>query len=133
MGEIFQNELGANPAPFNAHHILPIGKLLDTPELQELMLWASKNGRLADLDFNNIDNGLMVQRRVNSNGIDLNGHGNHPKYDEAIKAKIIKTIENAKDSADAFDKVLTLIENVKKKLETEVILETKSVNEITNF
>ncbi|MBP2617887.1 BMFP domain-containing protein YqiC [Chryseobacterium jejuense] len=63
--------------------------------------------------------------------IDLNGHTNHPKYDEAMTKKINSILNDVDlNNNEKFDDIQTLINNTKQKLEAEVLLGNKDVNEI---
>jgi len=47
-------------APFQANHIIPVDLLYTNKPLQEILQWAEKNGRLNELNFNGLDNGIML-------------------------------------------------------------------------
>ena len=99
-------------------------------DLQEVFLWAEQNGK--KFDFNSIDNGIPLQKKKAA--IELNGHTNHPKYDAAITEKISEIASNDNYSqARKFDEIKKLISNTKNKLEQEVLLGNKDVNEIIDL
>ena len=83
-------------------------------------------------DFNGIDNGMMLQKK-NLN-LDINGHTSHKEYNYAISEKITEIIDKAKgDNEIAFARIKKLIKETKDKLEVEVLLGSKSVNDIRKF
>lgn len=64
----------------------------------------------------------------------LNGHTNHPKYDDAITQKINDIVNNPiLDEVEKFEEIQKLINKTKKKLEDNVLLGTKDVNEIIDL
>lgn len=97
--------------------------------LQELFLWAEQNGK--KFDFNSIDNWIPLQKKKAA--IDLNGHTNHPAYDREIGKKINDILEKAPNQEKAFERIQNLITDTKNKLENEVLLGSKDVNQIVNF
>lgn len=99
-------------------------------ELKELLFKLHKEGK--DFDFNGIDNGMMIQKK--SLSLDINGHSKHNEYNLAIDKKISEIIEkNADSPEDALDAIKGLITNTKAALKSEVLLESKNVNDIRNF
>lgn len=115
---------------FEVHHVIPIKVFEKNKQLQELLYWAHKQGE--KFDFNGIDNGIPLQKKKAK--IDLNGHTNHPKYDVAITDKINTILNNPiLDDLDKFNEIQSLIKSIKDKLEKEVLLGTKDVNQIINF
>ena len=117
------------PLNFEVHHIIPISILKEKEALQELLLWAEKNGK--KFDFNGIDNGMMLQKK--SLKLDVNGHASHKKYSDAINKKITEIINNSPTQKKAFEEIQGLIKKAKNKLEKEVLLGNKDVNDIVNF
>ena len=117
------------PLNFEVHHVIPVKVLEKNKELQELLLWAKKNGK--DFDFNSIDNGIPLQKK--SIKFEQSGHANHPKYDNAITEKINDILEKAPSEEKAFERIQNLISDTKGKLEADVLLGTKDVNQIVNF
>lgn len=117
------------PLNFEVHHVIPVKVLENNKELQELLLWAKKNGK--DFDFNSIDNGIPLQKK--SIKFEQSGHANHPKYDEAITEKINDILEKAPSEEKAFERIQNLISDTKGKLEADVLLGNKDVNQIVNF
>ncbi|MTH15801.1 AHH domain-containing protein [Flavobacterium sp. LC2016-01] len=117
------------PLNFEVHHVIPVNILEANKELQELLLWANKKG--LEFNFNSIDNGIPLQKK--SLKFDMPGHASHPQYDEALAKKLNKILESAKDEEDAFKKVQNLIKNTKDKLEKEVLLGNKDVNQLIDF
>ena len=79
------------PLNFEVHHIIPISVLKKNKALQELLLWAEKNGK--KFDFNGLDNAIPLQKKRLK--YEISGHANHPDYDKAIIDKI-KNITNSK-------------------------------------
>ena len=120
-----------NPAPFEAHHIIPVNILKDNKELKELLFRLSKDHPELSFNFNEIDNGMMIQKK--SIKLDETGHGNHPDYDRKINIKINSIMKNAEDDLDAFNKIKKMVKDTKTTLKEDVLLGTKNVNDITNF
>ena len=115
---------------FEVHHVIPISVLEKNLKLQELFLWAKKEGKV--FDFNSIDNGIPLQKKKAK--IDLNGHTSHPKYDDAIAEKILKITESKiLDNSDKFESIQELINKARNTLENEVLLGSKDVNQIITF
>ena len=76
--------------------------------------------------------GIPLQKKKAA--IDLNGHTNHPKYDDAITRKIEEICNDVNlDESSKFDEIKDLINATKNKLENEVLLGDKDVNQIVNF
>jgi hypothetical protein len=118
------------PLNFEVHHVIPVNVLEKNKELQELLLWAKKNGK--DFDFNSIDNGIPLQKK--SSKFDQSGHANHPDYDKKIGKKINEIMgDDNLDLDGKLDEINDLIYNTKQKLEKEVLLGNKDVNHIINF
>lgn len=113
------------PLNFEVHHIIPIKVFENNKELQELILWAQRNGK--KLDFNSIP----LQKK--SIKFEQSGHANHPNYDTAINQKIVDIMESPLDNLSKFDEIENLIKNTKNKLEIEVLLGNKDVNQIISF
>lgn len=85
-------------------------------------------------DFNGIDNGMMLQKK--NSDLDINGHTNHDNYSREISKKISEIITskgNVNKPEKAFEEIQELIKNTKIKLEKEVLLGTKNVDDIVNF
>lgn len=116
---------------FEAHHIIPIDVLKTNPDLRQLLFDLKKADPNFKFDFNGIDNGMMLQKK-NLN-LDINGHTSHKNYNDAISENISVIIENAPTSKKAFERIQKLIIDTKDKLEKEVLLGTKNVNDIKNF
>lgn len=115
---------------FEVHHVIPVNILKDNKELQKVLLWAEKNNK--KFDFNSIDNGIPLQKKKAA--IDLNGHTNHPKYDEVIANKIEDIVNNPfADEVEKFNEIQILIKKAKNKLESDVLLGNKDVNQILDF
>ena len=118
------------PLNFEAHHIIPISVLEKNKALQELLLWAEKNGK--KFDFNGLDNAIPLQKKRLK--YEISGHANHPKYDKAIIERVNIILSNESYSElRKFNEIQTLIKNGKEKLETNVLLGTKNVNDIVDF
>ena len=74
----------------------------------------------------------MLQKK--SLKLDVNGHTSHKKYNDAIDAKITEIINDSNgNNMLAFDRIKKLIQKSKDKLEKEVLLGNKDVNDIVNF
>ena len=117
---------------FEAHHIIPIDVLKTNPYLQKLLFDLKKADPNFSFDFNGIDNGMMLQKK--SLKLDVNGHASHKKYSDAIDTKITEICSNKELSdIEKFDKIEDLIKNAKNKLEKEVLLGNKDVNDIVDF
>jgi A nuclease family of the HNH/ENDO VII superfamily with conserved AHH/Fibronectin type III domain len=115
---------------FEVHHVIPVGVLEKNKDFQEVLLWAEKNGE--KFDFNSIDNGIPLQKKKAK--IDFNGHANHPEYDKVITEKVLKITESkVLDNSEKFDVIKNLIEKAKTKLESDVLLGNKDVNQILEF
>lgn len=120
------------PLNFEVHHIIPISVLKKNKALQELLLWAEKNGK--KFDFNGLDNAIPLQKKRLK--YEISGHANHPDYDKAIDKKITEIItsrRNINNSEKAFEEIQELIQKSKDILEKDVLLGTKDVNQITKF
>lgn len=120
------------PLNFEVHHIIPISVLKEKEALQELLLWAEKNGK--KFDFNGLDNAIPLQKKRLK--YEISGHANHPDYDKAIDKKITEIItsrRNLNNPEKAFEEIQELIQKSKDILEKEVLLGTKDVNQITKF
>ena len=120
------------PLNFEVHHIIPISVLKDNEALQELLLWAEKNGK--KFDFNGLDNAIPLQKKRLK--YEISGHANHPDYDNAIDEKITEIItspRNLNKPEKAFEEIQELIKKSKDILEKDVLLGTKDVNQITKF
>ena len=117
---------------FEAHHIIPIDVLKTNPYLQKLLFDLKKADPNFSFDFNGIDNGMMLQKK--SLKLDVNGHASHKKYSDVIDTKITEICSNKELSdIEKFDKIEDLIKNAKNKLEKEVLLGNKDVNDIVDF
>ena len=119
---------------FEAHHIIPIDVLKTNPYLKKLLFDLKKADPNFSFDFNGIDNGMMLQKK--SLKLDVNGHASHKKYNDDIDAKITEIItskRNLNKPKKAFEEVQELIKKAKNKLEKEVLLGNKDVNDIVNF
>ena len=112
-------------ADYQAHHIIPLN-LLD--ESDALKFYYNNGGKL---DFNDIDNGIMIKKAY------LGGaHANHPRYNRVIKEKlneilfIIKQEDiTLKSQIQLFEKELTHFTNeLRIKLTTKSIKGTTKVN-----
>ena len=118
------------PLNFEVHHIIPISVLEKNKALQELLLWAEKNGK--KFDFNGLDNAIPLQKKRLK--YEISGHANHPDYDINLDEKITIIINNANgNNMLAFDRIKKLIQKSKDKLEKEVLLGNKDVNDIIDF
>ena len=118
------------PLNFEVHHIIPISVLEKNKALQELLLWAEKNGK--KFDFNGLDNAIPLQKKRLK--YEISGHANHPNYDKPIIERVNIILSNESYSElRKFNEIQTLIKNGKEKLETNVLLGTKNVNDIIDF
>ncbi|WGU67914.1 AHH domain-containing protein [Capnocytophaga canimorsus] len=118
------------PLNFEVHHIIPINILKENEKLQQLLLWAEQNGK--KFDFNGLDNGIPLQKKRLKYGV--NGHAKHPNYDEAIIPKIENiTSSNVLKNEEKLEVIQDIVNKAKEKLEKDVLLGTKDVNEIINF
>lgn len=118
------------PLNFEVHHIIPINVLKENEKLQQLLLWAEKNGK--NFDFNGLDNGIPLQKKRLK--YEISGHAKHPKYDEFIIKKIEYVLnDKSLDNFNKYDEIQEIINNTKIKLEQEVLLGNKNVNDIINF
>ncbi|ATA89594.1 hypothetical protein CGC58_07535 [Capnocytophaga stomatis] len=121
-----------NTLNFEAHHIIPVDVLKTNPDLKQLLFDLKKANPDFTFDFNGIDNGMMIQKK--SLKLDINGHASHNDYNREIGKKISEIINNVNgDNELAFKQIQRLIKNTKNKLEQEVLLGTKNVNDIINF
>ncbi|MFK7004882.1 hypothetical protein BWK63_13815 [Flavobacterium covae] len=120
----------ADDLNFEVHHVIPIKVLEKNPKLKELLFWAENNGK--KFKFNGLDNAIPLQKKKAA--IDLNGHTNHPAYDRAIEQKIDAICSDPNlDNSGKFEEIQDLINDTKTKLENEVLLGSKDVNQITSF
>ena len=118
------------PLNFEVHHIIPISVLKKNKALQELLLWAEKNGK--KFDFNGLDNAIPLQKKRLK--YEISGHANHPNYDKAIIERVNIILSNESYSElRKFNEIQALIKIGKEKLETNVLLGTKNVNDIVDF
>ncbi|GIZ16110.1 AHH domain-containing protein [Capnocytophaga catalasegens] len=123
-----------NTLNFEAHHIIPIDVLKSNDKLQKLLFDLKKADPNFNFDFNGIENGMMIQKK--SLKLDINGHTIHNDYNREISKKISEIItlpRNVNKPQRAFDEIKELIQETKDKLEKEVLLGTKNVNDIINF
>ncbi|GIJ92902.1 hypothetical protein CAPN002_01200 [Capnocytophaga stomatis] len=121
-----------NTLNFEAHHIIPVDVLKTNPDLKQLLFDLKKANPDFTFDFNGIENGMMIQKK--SLKLDINGHASHNDYNREIGKKISEIINNVNgDNELAFKQIQRLIKNTKNKLEQEVLLGTKNVNDIINF
>ena len=116
---------------FEAHHIIPIDVLKTNPYLKKLLFDLKKADPNFSFNFNGIDNGIMLQKK--SLKLDINGHALHKKYSDTINKKITEIINNSPTQKKAFEEIQGLIKKAKNKLEKEVLLGNKDVNDIVNF
>ena len=117
------------PLNFEVHHVIPINVLEENKEFQEVLLWAEKNGKR--FDFNSIDNGIPLQKKRIK--YEQSGHANHPKYDEVMTEKLLKITESPLSEEKKFDAIKDIIEKTKNKLEQDVLLGNKDVNQIISL
>ena len=76
--------------------------------------------------------GIPLQKKKAK--IDFNGHANHPQYDDIIKKKVEDVVSNPLlDEEEKFDEIKSLIKRAKTKLESDVLLGNKDVNQILEF
>ncbi|WP_281324514.1 AHH domain-containing protein [Flavobacterium sp. IMCC34518] len=109
---------------------MPVNVLENNKEFQELLLWAQKEDKV--FDFNSIDNGIPLQKK--SLKFEKTGHANHPDYDKVIDNKIKDIMSNdILDEGEKFEEVQKLINNTKQKLEKDVLLGNKDVNQILDL
>jgi hypothetical protein len=121
-----------NTLNFEAHHVIPIDVLKTNPDLQKLLFDLKKADPNFNFDFNNIENGMMIQKK--NLKLDVNGHTVHNKYNDAISNKITAIISEAGgDNQVAIKKIEKLIKNTKEKLKTDVLLGDKNVDDIIEF
>ena len=122
------------PLNFEAHHIIPIDVLKTNPYLQKLLFDLKKADPNFSFDFNGIDNGMMLQKK--SLKLDVNGHTSHKQYNFAIDKKVTEIItskRNLNKPEKAFEEIQELIKKSKNRLEKEVLLGNKDVNDIVDF
>jgi hypothetical protein len=113
------------PTNFEAHHVIPVNVLEGNKELQELLLKYQDR-----FNFNSLDNGIPLQKKR----IDIvNGHATHPDYDKAMAKRVEDIMNSPINDTNKFEEIQNLINNAKNKLETDVLLGNKDVNQILNF
>jgi hypothetical protein len=106
---------------FEVHHIFPVNILENNQELQRIL-------NKFNFDFNGMDNAIPLQKK--SVKFDVNGHANHPDYDRAIQEQVDNIMESSLSDESKFNSIKNLIEKTKNKLETDVLLGNKDVNNI---
>ena len=117
---------------FEAHHIIPIDVLKNNDKLQQLLFDLKKADPNFSFDFNGIDNGMMLQKK--SLKLDVNGHTSHKQYNFAIDKKVTEICSNKELSdIEKFKEIQELIKKSKNRLEKEVLLGNKDVNDIVDF
>jgi hypothetical protein len=110
---------------FEVHHIFPVNVVESNQELQRIL---NKFG----FDLNGMDNAIPLQKK--SLKFDVNGHANHPQYDDFMRNEI-NEILNEKSLTDLqkYEKIQDLVAETKSKLETDVLLGNKDVNDIISW
>jgi hypothetical protein len=117
-------KLGKN-LNFEVHHIFPVNVLENNQELQRIL---NKFG----FDFNGVDNAIPLQKK--SLKWDQAGHANHPQYDIFIGNEIDKILTRGDlTDLEKFEEIKKLIGKTKNKLETDVLLGNKNMNDIINW
>jgi hypothetical protein len=111
---------------FEAHHIIPIDVLEQNEKLQKLMKWAKDNGKLSELDFNSIDNGIMIAKKNLRD--EIPGHSRHDAYSQQINTKLDGLIETY-DYA-TFNKIKVEISKIRQQLIDDVVTNNKNVNDL---
>jgi flagellar basal body-associated protein FliL len=106
--------------------VIPISVLEKNKELQDLLFKFQDR-----FDFNSIDNAIPLQKK--SIKYDISGHANHPKYDSNITDKIRNIFEQSSSDEIIFNRINNLINDIKNKLESDVLLGNKNVNDIIDF
>jgi hypothetical protein len=104
--------------------VIPIN-VLKKKNLQELMFKYQDR-----FDFNGIDNAIPLPKK--SMKYEQTGHANHPKYDDVITTKIDNIFENSIDDNDAFENIKKSVIDIRKKLENDVLLGNRDVNNLMN-
>ncbi len=127
---IFKNGYNVKPiSEFQAHHVIPINILKNNKELQAILKWADDNGRLAEFDFNGIDNGIAVQRKKLD--LDQNGHARHDAYSNSISDRISSIHGQARGNMEeAFNNLLRLINDTKVRIKEDVLLGVKNIDDL---
>jgi hypothetical protein len=114
---------------YQAHHIIPLNML---DESDALKFYYNNGGKL---DFNNIDNGIMI-KKLNLGG----AHANHPRYNkhilkelDDILAKSINDDYLLKEQVEIFE-ILTIqmVEDTRNKLIENCIKNSTKVNKLFN-
>ncbi|MDR3140741.1 MAG: AHH domain-containing protein, partial [Tannerellaceae bacterium] len=112
---------------FEVHHVIPISVLENNKELQDLLFKFQDR-----FDFNGIDNAIPLQKK--SIRFDVSGHANHPKYDAVIREQIEDIFEDTTlDDSGRFEEIREFINATKSRLENEVLLGNRNVNDIIIF
>jgi hypothetical protein len=98
-------------------------------KLQSLIRWAEESV-LPPIDFNGIDNGMMVATK--NKDLDLNGHGNHPKYSEKIDTDLAGNDIISGNNAASWGELKNYIAKIKTAIEKDVVTGSASINTL-NF
>ncbi|POR19880.1 AHH domain-containing protein [Flavobacterium oreochromis] len=85
-------------------------------------------------DFNGLDNGIPVHK-YSKEFKELGGHGNHPKYSELTKERILEIKKNSRISGefdqDLFEKnLLKHISDTRENIIMQVIDDSKKINDL---
>ena len=120
--EVFKSNL------FEAHHIIP-KQVLENVNLKKILDWARKNNK--SWDFGGLDNGIMLQKRKkNIRGEIVGDHANHPNYNTIINDKITNEIFDASDLEGSFKELIEFTNDLKRKINKDVIEGNSIVNDL---
>jgi hypothetical protein len=79
-----------------------------------------------------MDNAIPLQKR--SLKYDVTGHSNHPRYDRFMEGEIGKILTDPRfDDLGKFEKIQELVNKTKTKLEVDVLLGNRNVNDIVSW
>jgi hypothetical protein len=107
----------------------PSDRILDNPNLKKILDWARKNNKT--WNFGGLDNGIMLQKRTrNIIGEIVGDHANHPNYNKLINEEIGRVIFNPTDMEDSFDELIKFTNNLKDKINKEVINGGSIINDM---
>lgn len=102
---------------------------MENANLKKILDWARKNNK--SWDFGGLDNGVMLQKRKkNISGEIVGDHANHPNYNAIINDKITNEIFDASDLEGSFKELIEFTNDLKRKINKDVIEGNSIVNDL---